>query len=125
MRTCLIVDESPVKRRQITTYVAQAGWQFEQASSPFDALAVIAEKAPDCMVLDWEMPGMNGIEMLKRIRALPQCRQMYIILYTSNNAPENLAQMFAYGANAYLEKPISPVALHKHLQAASSTPKSA
>src|SRR6266542_5086156 len=60
------------------------------------------------MVLDWVLPGMDGVELCRRIRTLPHGDQSVIVIITSRNRPEDVAEVLTAGADDYFTKPIQP-----------------
>lgn len=72
--------------------------------------------APELVVLDWMMPGLEGIEICRRLRTTPGFELVYIILLTSRNSKEDLAYGLAAGANDYIAKPFDPVELESRVR---------
>jgi DNA-binding response OmpR family regulator len=67
--------------------------------------------APELAVLDWMMPGLEGVEICRRLRATPGFERVYVILLTSRGGVEDIAEGLAAGANDYIAKPFDPVEL--------------
>jgi sigma-B regulation protein RsbU (phosphoserine phosphatase) len=72
--------------------------------------------APELVVLDWMMPGLEGIEICRRLRTTPGFELVYIILLTSRNTKEDLAYGLAAGANDYIAKPFDPIELQSRVR---------
>lgn len=64
-----------------------------------------AWRFPDLVLLDLNLPGMSGRELLDRVRATPGLRLLPVLVLTTSRRPDDVAQMYAAGANTYLEKP--------------------
>src|SRR5262249_33955214 len=62
-------------------------------------------RSPDLILLDLNLPGMNGREVLERVRATPALRQVPVVVLTTSRRQEDVQQMYAAGANTYIEKP--------------------
>ncbi len=113
MKTCLIVDDSPFDRRLLMHCVESFGVASEQAATPKDALRMCAEKLPDCMLLDWEMPEMSGIDVLRKVRTMPHGDKVIIIICTSNDTFMHSKSAFAEGADNFIAKPVTVEGLEK------------
>jgi two-component system chemotaxis response regulator CheY len=84
MKTCLIVDDSTFDRTLLKKCVAYLGFFVSEASNGKDALAICRTQLPQCILIDWEMKGMNGIELLEQLRALEGGERLRIIICTSH-----------------------------------------
>lgn len=116
MKTCLIVDDSPFDRMLLRHCVESFGIESEQVATPQEAIKSCVKKLPDCILLDWEMPQMSGIEVLRKIRTIPNGAQVIIILCTSNDTQQHANSAFAEGANNFIAKPVTVEALEKTFQ---------
>jgi DNA-binding response OmpR family regulator len=74
------------------------------------------KNAPELVVLDWMMPGMDGIEICRKLRSTPGFELMYIILLTSRGEKEDLAMGLTAGANDYIAKPFHPIELESRVR---------
>ncbi len=83
-----------------------SGFQVHQASCGREALILAKEQHFDLIVLDVAMPGMNGIELLQRLRQNEKTRDVPVIFFTGEAEPEIKKQAFALGAVDYLRKPV-------------------
>jgi len=116
----LVAEDDPVTRRILEATLSRLGWDVIPAPDG-DAAWRILEKlegknAPELAVLDWEMPGMVGIEICRQLRATPGFELMYIILLTSRGDKEDLAAGLAAGANDYITKPFDPIELEARVR---------
>ena len=116
MKTCLIVDDSPFDRRLLRHCVESFDVACLQAASAQEAFGICAEKLPDCILLDWEMPEMNGIEVLRKIRLMPYGSNVIVILCTANEGREHRDKAYAEGANSFIVKPVTVDELEKKFQ---------
>lgn len=79
----------------------QAALDYVQGRAPYDG-----RRRPDLVLLDISLPKINGIEVLRTIRADPTLRPIPVLLLTTSSRPEDVATAFAHGANGYVCKPI-------------------
>ncbi|HZS44317.1 MAG TPA: response regulator, partial [Blastocatellia bacterium] len=105
--TIMIVDDSPSVRRVSTNLVKNAGWQPVQAKDGLEALEILhhSDVVPDLMLLDIEMPRMDGYELLSTLRAQPAYRNLPVVVVTSRASEKHRQKAFAVGATEYLVKP--------------------
>lgn len=111
MLTILVADdEAPIVElirctlEDTQVHVAEA---FDGAS----ALRIAKELRPHLVLLDVRMPGMNGIEVCRRLKAMPECGHTRVVLITAAGQADDRARGLAAGADEYLTKPFSPLAL--------------
>jgi two-component system, chemotaxis family, chemotaxis protein CheY len=105
MPLCLIVDDSKVVRKLERRYIEELGFSAEEADSGDTALVFCQAKIPDLILLDWYMPGMDGMEFLKAFRVLPGNENTKIVLCTTENNMEKMIYAMSLGANEYVIKP--------------------
>jgi signal transduction histidine kinase len=103
----LLVDDSPAYRRVIQTMLGPR-YDFMQAESAEDALARVGAFMPDLVISDLIMPGLDGYELCKRLRAQPGLESVPIIMLTSKTGDESRITGLEVGADDYLFKPIRP-----------------
>jgi chemosensory pili system protein ChpA (sensor histidine kinase/response regulator) len=103
----LIVDDSLSVRRVVANLIKNTGWNPIQAKDGVEALDVLSrlDRAPDAILLDVEMPRMDGFELTSRLRALEQYRGLPIIMLTSRSGEKHRAKAFSLGVTDYLVKP--------------------
>jgi chemosensory pili system protein ChpA (sensor histidine kinase/response regulator) len=101
----MVVDDSLTVRKITTRLLTRAGYEVVTAKDGVDALEQLAEISPDVMLLDVEMPRMDGFELTKRLRRDPQTMNLPIIMITSRSADKHRNLAMQIGVNAYLGKP--------------------
>lgn len=105
MKSCLLVDDSRVIRRVARGIVESLSFTCSEAEDGEKAVTFCAATMPDAILLDWNMPGMSGIETLKAIRAMPGGDRPKIVLCTTNSEIEHIMQALEEGADEYIMKP--------------------
>jgi two-component system cell cycle response regulator DivK len=104
----LVVEDQPDNRQIIRDMLAPAGYEITEVENGDDALAAIAKQQPDLILMDIQLPVMDGYEARRRIKADPALRSIPIIAVTSYalSGEENKAR--AAGCDEYVPKPFSP-----------------
>lgn len=101
----LVVDDSPSVRRVVGGMLKAHGWETQTARDGVEALDVIARERPSAVLLDIEMPRMDGYELMATLRSDPQYRNLPLIVLTSRAAAKHQQRATQLGANAYIVKP--------------------
>ena len=101
----LVVDDSPSVRTVVTGMLKANGWETQSARDGIEALDVIGRKRPAAVLLDIEMPRMDGYELMATLRSDPQYRNLPLIVLTSRAADKHRLRAQQLGANAYVVKP--------------------
>jgi CheY-like chemotaxis protein/HPt (histidine-containing phosphotransfer) domain-containing protein len=116
----LVAEDDTVTRRILESTLGKLGWDVITASDGDAAWRVLGKlegkNAPELAVVDWMMPGMDGLEICRRLRSTPGLEQMYVILLTSRGEKEDLAAALAAGANDYIAKPFHPIELEARVR---------
>ena len=110
----LVAEDDAVSCRALEATLQRWGYEVVTAAdgvATWDAFQ--AETGPDLVLLDWMMPGMDGLEVCHKIRARPQTLPTYVILLTARGGREDMVRGLAAGADDYITKPFDP----KELQA--------
>ena len=105
MKTCLIVDDSRVIRRVARQIFEGIGYTCEEAENGQDALTLCKAKFPDFILLDWNMPIMNGMDFIRALRQLPGGDAPVVVFCTTENDLSHIQQALMAGANEYIMKP--------------------
>ena len=113
----LIVEDEDSILELISLNLHQAGFNPIRAISAEYADNIVKETLPDLIVLDWMLPGMDGIEFAKRLRANSSTKNIPIIMLTAKSDEENKIQGLNVGADDYLTKPFSPRELVARIKA--------
>ena len=104
----LIVDDESISRRMIAYTLSQAGYNVTSASDGESAFRMLEEHGHQLVVSDWDMPGMNGIELCRAIRAADFPRYVYFIMLTSHNRSQDTIDGLSAGADDFIGKPFNP-----------------
>ncbi|THF65066.1 response regulator [Pseudothauera rhizosphaerae] len=108
MKTIFLVDDSATILLSISGILTKAGYGVEKASNPQEALKKFQAGAKvDLLITDLNMPGMNGIELIREVRKLPNCRFMPILFLTTESEQSKKAEAKAAGASGWIVKPAS------------------
>jgi two-component system, OmpR family, phosphate regulon response regulator PhoB len=106
MARVLIVDDVPETVELISIAVSPLGHQPIGTQSAQGALEELGHTLPDLILMDFMMPEKNGLEVLKRIRSLPQCESIPILFSTASSDVVLEEQVLAAGGNGVLRKPL-------------------
>jgi phosphoserine phosphatase RsbU/P len=112
----LIAEDEVVSRCMLEELLAEWGHEVlavGDGSAAFDILQ--GEESPRLAILDWNMPGLPGIEVCRSVRAMPRLQTRYLILLTANEGTESIVVGLEAGANDYLTKPFNPAELRARL----------
>ena len=115
VRTCLIVDDSRIIRKVARRIVEGLGFEVDEAADGAEALTYCAGLMPDVVLLDWNMPVMDGMVFLKRLREQPGGDQPKVLFCTIETAPERIAEALGAGADEYVMKPFDGEILQSKL----------
>jgi DNA-binding response OmpR family regulator len=121
----LIVDDDPDIRQMLAFSLAGEGFATRQAADGADALRRVAERAPDCMVLDLMMPVLDGFEVLRRMRNDGLAPDAKVVVLSCRGDEAALVRAWELGADEYLVKPTDPdvlVARVRELSTPAPTP---
>jgi CheY-like chemotaxis protein len=113
----LVVEDEASQRMMLQRLLQILGHQVDVAANGQEAFELVLEKQPQLVITDLAMPEMDGLELIRRLRALPEGRQLYIIVLTILDDEDNLAAVFSSGADDFISKPIPPRILQARLKA--------
>jgi two-component system, chemotaxis family, chemotaxis protein CheY len=112
MKRILIVDDSPTIRRMVLASLRSLqDVGFEEAGNGLEAIETLARSQADLMILDLNMPGMHGLEVLQFVRSHERYRAIPVIVLTTKYDADSRAAAIAGGAAHYMTKPFDPVGL--------------
>ncbi len=121
----MVVDDSLTVRKITTRLLTRAGYQVATARDGVDALEQLGEISPVVMLLDIEMPRMDGFELAKHLRRDARTQNLPIIMITSRTADKHRDYAMQLGVNAYLGKPYQEEALLQLIAGFAATPETA
>ena len=120
----LVVDDVPLNILLIKKMLSQYTFEIRPANGGQAALDAIAQKKPNLVLLDLMMPGIDGFEVIRRLRAADDTKDLPIIILSALNSEQDISKGFQLGANDFINKPIimekllSSVTTQINLQAA-------
>jgi len=104
----ILADDDTPTRRIVARILETAGYHVRQATNGQAALDALRADPPDFLITDWQMPGMDGLELCRAARQEPLDRYVYLMIVTSKSETKNMVQAIAAGADNFLAKPIVP-----------------
>ena len=104
-RTCLVVDDSRVVRKVARRILEAHGYAVAEAGDGQQALDSCRQKLPDCVLLDWNMPVMDGITFLRNLRREFGPDNPMVVFCTTENDMDHIEQAISSGAQEYIMKP--------------------
>ncbi len=105
MKTCLVVDDSRVIRKVARRILEDLGFETVEAADGVEALAWCRTAMPEAILLDWNMPVMDGLEFLKQLRKEPDGDEPVVVFCTVENDLEHITRALEAGADEYIMKP--------------------
>jgi len=105
MKTCLVVDDSSVIRKVARRILEEMEFSIEEAEDGKEALDRCTSAMPDAILLDWNMPVMDGLEFLKQLRTSPGGQKPIVVFCTTENDMKHITKAIESGANEYIMKP--------------------
>jgi len=106
-RTCLVVDDSRTVRKIARRILETQGYQVLEAEDGRDALTVCRQALPNCILLDWKMPVMDGISFLRALRQEFGADNPPVVFCTTENNLDHIALAMQTGAQEYIMKPFN------------------
>jgi two-component system chemotaxis response regulator CheY len=118
MVKALVVDDSKAVRMILGKILKDLGYDVREAGNGWQALEVIQSEPtpPRLMLADWNMPEMNGLELVKRLRLKPELDPMVIVMVTTETEVDQVSAALEAGANEYVMKPFTKEILLEKLQ---------
>jgi two-component system chemotaxis response regulator CheY len=108
MKTILVVDDSHIMRNIVknTFGLLNIPCTYLESGNGTEALKIFLSRPIDLVLLDWNIPGLSGIDFLKQVRSMEQYKNIPIVMITSESAKLNVIEAIKAGATAYVTKPI-------------------
>ena len=104
-RSCLVVDDSSTIRRVMAGMLQELGYSVREAPTGLQAIEECGRAVPDLIMLDWNMPVMDGITCLRTLRAKDLVPRPTVVLCTTENTIAKIQEALAAGADEYIMKP--------------------
>ena len=105
MKTCLVVDDSSVIRKVARRILEGLDFQIMEAENGEEAIETCKRQLPDAILLDWNMPKMDGYDFLRVLRRLPGGDGPKVVFCTTENGIDHISRALHAGANEYIMKP--------------------
>lgn len=113
-QSILVIDDEPAMLQLLKRVFESEGYRIRLASDGISGLAILRDSKPDLVLLDIMMPGLDGYEVVDRIR---QFSDVPIIMVTAKCEEKSVARALELGADGYVRKPFRPVELVAHVRA--------
>ena len=116
--TALVIDDSGIMRKMIMRALEQAGlaeFEFVEAEDGKDGLAKFNPRTTDIVFVDWNMPNMSGMDMVRRVRAQFPKRPVPIVMVTTEKLTGKVEEALDGGVDAFISKPFTPEGLQKRV----------
>jgi len=117
IKRCLVVDDSKVIRKVASRILEDLGFEIDEAEDGQKALDICGGSMPDVIILDWNMPVMNGLEFLLELRRSPGGDTPKVVFCTTENDIDHITKAIEAGANEYIMKPFDKEILEGKLTA--------
>lgn len=115
--TILVVEDDAAIRNMLCFSLRHAGFTCESATDGEEGLTIVQQRQPSLILLDWMMPGIDGIEFIRRLRANEFIADIPVIMLTAKGESEDLVKGLSVGADDYINKPFSPSELIARIKA--------
>lgn len=112
----LLVEDSYIERTKLGCFLTDWGYEWVGVGSGTEAVKIVeSANAPDLVLLDWLLPGLDGIDVLRRIRKLGHGSYIYTVMLTAKIAKKDRLAAMEAGADDYLSKPVDPLELRSRI----------
>ncbi|HIF50366.1 MAG TPA: response regulator [Thiotrichaceae bacterium] len=116
MATIMAVDDAKTMRSMVQTILGHKDHTVITAEDGVDALKKLTNNDIDMAVVDFHMPNMNGTTLIRRLRRLPKCKDIPILMLTTESSQFRKDKAREVGANGWLTKPFDPTTLTKAVE---------
>lgn len=117
MIDALIVDDAPLNLKLLTVLLSEHDYAIRTAASAEEALALLASYLPQLVIVDLRLPGMDGLTLVRQLRAQPRFQELVVVAVTASAMKGDEATALAAGCDSYITKPIDTRTLPDHLAA--------
>ena len=114
----LLAEDSDVVRQLLHSATVRAGHVVTSVADGLAAWETFRTLSPEIVILDWSIPGIDGLEVCRRIRAHPASEQTFVLMVTARDSGDELSAALAGGVDDYITKPVTPGHLRARLQIA-------
>lgn len=113
----LVVDDSSTMRRILRMTLGRCGYNnVEEAGDGKEALAKCEAQQFACVLTDWNMPNMDGLQLILKLRETPNYKDVPIVMVTTEGAKDDVIEALTRGANSYIVKPFTPETLSEKMK---------
>jgi two-component system cell cycle response regulator DivK len=112
----LVVEDNPLNRKLIRDVLEFAGFEVSVASTGEEGLVMAGDRPPDLVLMDLQLPGIDGVETLRRLRDLPRSREIPVVAVTAFAMKHDRERASEQGFDGYLGKPLDVRALPAQVQ---------
>lgn len=116
MKQALVVDDSPVIRKIARQMLERMQFQVREADDGVTAASACANTMPDVILLDWNMPIMNGLDFLAELRQMPGGAKPKVVFCTTENGIASIQRAMNAGADEYIMKPFDEFIVREKLE---------
>jgi two-component system phosphate regulon response regulator PhoB len=113
----LVVEDDVAVRDMLCFSLRHSGFECDAVSDAESGLALLAQQRPDIILLDWMLPGVDGIEFIRRLRSNEYFAEIPVIMLTAKGESEDMVKGLSVGADDYVNKPFSPPELMARIKA--------
>jgi two-component system cell cycle response regulator len=112
----LLVEDSYIERTKLGSFLTDWGYEWKGVGSGTEAVKLLdAQNPPELALLDWVLPGLDGIDVLRRIRKQTQGSYIYTVMLTAKTQKKDRLMAMEAGADDYLSKPVDPLELRSRI----------
>ena len=117
VRICYVEDDEDIQKIVRMTLERIGKMTVEVVSDPLQAIETIKRFKPELVMLDWMMPGMDGPTLYRKMKEVPEVRDLPVVFITAKASPKELDELRALGAAGTISKPFAPRDLPEQLRA--------
>ena len=105
----MVIDDSRAMRMILKRIVIKLNYEVTEAGDGLEAINLLATmtEVPELALIDWNMPNMNGLEFVTKVRANPRLREMTLVMVTTESEQNQIVRALAAGAHEYVIKPFT------------------